>query len=65
MLRNFFSTPNVVGRLLIILLFVGGLVFAGTFNGFIVKTEAKSCCGNEAEAPFSLAVGVMMRVVSV
>ena len=45
MLRNFFSTPNVIGRLMIIMLFVGGVVFAGAFDGFIVETEASSCCG--------------------
>lgn len=45
MLRNFFSPPNVIGRLLIVLLFVGGLVFAGAFNGFVAQTDAKSCCG--------------------
>lgn len=45
MVRNFFSTPNVFGRLLIILLFAGGVVFAGAFDGFVVETEASSCCG--------------------
>ncbi len=40
MLRNFFSTPNLLGRLLVILLFAGGLVFAGAFNGFVVETDA-------------------------
>ena len=45
MIRNFFSTPNVLGRLLIVLLFAGGVVFAGAFDGFVVETEASSCCG--------------------
>ena len=45
MIRNFFSTPNVIGRLMIIMFFVGGVVFAGAFDGFIVETEASSCCG--------------------
>ena len=45
MIRNFFSTPNVIGRLVIILLFAGGVVFAGAFDGFVVETEASSCCG--------------------
>ncbi len=49
MLRNFFSTPNVIGRLLIVLLFVGGLVFAGAFNGFVVETDAQSCCGDRTD----------------
>ncbi len=49
MLRNFFSTPNVMGRLLIVLLLMGGLVFAGAFNGFVVQTDAKSCCGAGTE----------------
>ena len=29
---------------MIALLFVGGFVFAGAFDGFIVETEASSCC---------------------
>lgn len=47
MIRNFFSTPNVIGRLMLILLFVGGVVYAGAFSGFVVETEATSCCGGE------------------
>ena len=47
MIRNFFSPPNIIGRLMIVLLFAGGVVFAGAFDGFVVKTEASSCCGNE------------------
>ena len=50
MLRNFFSTPNILGRLLIVLIFVGGVVFAGAFNGFVVETDAKSCCGGGSDA---------------
>ena len=50
MLRNFFSTPNVIGKLLIVLIFIGGLVFAGAFDGFVVETSAKSCCGGETDA---------------
>lgn len=45
MIRNFFSTPNVLGRLMVILLFAGGLVFAGAYDGFVVETEASGCCG--------------------
>ena len=45
MIRNFFSTPNVIGRLVIVLLFAGGVVFAGAFDGFVVETEASNCCG--------------------
>ena len=45
MIRNFFSTPNIIGRLMIVLLFAGGVVFAGAFDGFVVETEASSCCG--------------------
>ena len=48
MIRNFFSTPNVIGRLMIILLFAGGVVFAGAFDGFVVETQASSCCGGGA-----------------
>ena len=51
MIRNFFSTPNVVGKLMIALLFVGGVVFAGAFDGFVVEIEASGCCGGgEIEA---------------
>jgi len=46
MVRNFFVTPNIIGRLFIVLLFAGGVVFAGAFDGFVVETEASSsCCG--------------------
>lgn len=45
MLRNFLSTPNILGRLLIVLIFAGGVIFAGAFDGFVVETQAKSCCG--------------------
>lgn len=45
MIRNFFATPNIIGRLMIILLFAGGIVYAGVFDGFVVETEASSCCG--------------------
>ncbi len=44
MIRNFLSTPNVLGRLMIVLLFAGGVVFAGVFDGFVVETQASSCC---------------------
>ena len=45
MIRNFFSTPNIIGKLMIALLFVGGVVYAGAFDGFVVETEASICCG--------------------
>ena len=45
MIRNFFSTPNLLGRLLIVMIFAGGVIFAGAFNGFVIETEASSCCG--------------------
>ena len=44
MIRNFFATPTVVGKLMIALLFVSGAVFAGAFDGFVVETEASCCC---------------------
>lgn len=50
MIRNFFSTPNVIGRLVIVLLFAGGVVFAGAFDGFVVETQASSCCGGSTDA---------------
>ena len=46
MIRNFFSTPNVIGRLMIIMFFVGGAVFASAFDGFVVETEVSDCCGS-------------------
>ena len=50
MIRNFFATPNIIGKLMIALLFVGGVVYAGAFDGFIVETEASCCCGGETDA---------------
>ena len=50
MIRNFFSAPNIIGKLMIALLFVGGVVFAGAFDGFVVETEASSCCGGGTDA---------------
>ena len=47
MLKNFLNQPNVIGRLMIVLLFAGGVVFAGAFDGFVVETQASSCCGGE------------------
>ena len=51
MLKNFLNQPNIIGRLMIVLLFVGGVVYAGAFDGFVVETEASSCCGGETDAP--------------
>ena len=53
MIRNFLSTPNILGRLMIVLLFAGGVVFAGAFDGFVVETQASSCCGGMDDAIFS------------
>lgn len=50
MIRNFLSTPNIIGKLMIALLFVGGAVYAGAFDGFVVETEASSCCGGGTDA---------------
>ena len=36
-----------MGCLMIVLIFVGGVIFAGAFNGFVVEIEASSCCGGE------------------
>ena len=57
MLRNFFSTPNVVGRLMIVLLFAGGVVFAGAFDGFVIETEASGCCGGGTSTEASSCCG--------
>lgn len=47
MLKSFFSRPNILFRILVVLIFAGGLVFAGTYDGFFPKTQAEnsSCCG--------------------
>ena len=45
MLKSFFSRPNIFVRLLVVLIFAGGLVFAGTYDGFVVETQTESCCG--------------------
>ena len=34
------------------LLFVGGVVYAGAFDGFVVETEASSCCGGGTDVSF-------------
>ena len=49
MLKNLLNRRVTLGRLIVVLLFAGGLVFAGTFDGFVVKTEAEknSCCGGD------------------
>lgn len=49
MLSTFLSAPKVLGRLLIVLTFVGGVVFAGAFGGFVGQTEAKTCCPCETQ----------------
>ncbi len=49
MLRFFFSNPNFLGRLMVVLLFATGVVFAGAFDGFVVETDGKSCCGGTAD----------------
>ena len=46
----FLNQSNVIGRLMIALLFVGGVVYAGAFDGFVVETEASSCCGGGTDA---------------
>ena len=46
MLKNVLNRQINLGRISLILLFAAGLVFAGTYNGFVVETEAQtSCCG--------------------
>ena len=50
MLKNFFDSPNALGRLMIVLLLAGGVVFAGAFDGFVVQTQASNCCGSGTDA---------------
>lgn len=47
-MKAFFNTKSIVGRVLIVSLLAGGLVFAGTLavNMFVpTPTEASNCCG--------------------
>jgi len=51
MLKNVLNRQINLGRISLILLFAAGLVFAGTYNGFVVESEAQvSCCGS-TDAP--------------
>lgn len=45
MLRLFLSKPNTVGRLFVILLIGGSIIYAFAFDGFVVDTTASCCCG--------------------
>ena len=48
-MKAFFNTKSIVGRVLIVSLLAGGLVFAGAFavNIFVpTPTDAASCCGS-------------------
>lgn len=50
MLKNLLNRRVTLGRLILVLLFAVGLVFAGTYDGFIVETEAeRSCCEDDTE----------------
>ena len=42
MLKSFLSRPNILVRLLVVLVFAGGLVFAATYDGFSPKIQAES-----------------------
>ena len=50
MLTNLLNRRVTLGRLILVLLFASGLIFAGTYSGYVVKTEAEnsSCCGSDA-----------------
>lgn len=52
MLKNVLN-PSGIGRLMIALFFFGGLVYAVAFGGFVVETEASSCCGGVDAEHFS------------
>lgn len=52
-MKAFFNTKSIVGRVLIVSLLAGGLVFAGTLavNMFVpTPTDAASCCGGKRTA---------------
>ena len=53
MLKSFLSHSNVLFRLLVVLVFAGGLVFAATYDGFSPKIQAEnsSCCRGANAAP--------------
>ena len=51
-MKALFNTKSIVGRVVIVLLFTGGLVFAGTFsvNTFVpTSAVASSCCAGAAQ----------------
>ena len=52
MLKSFLSRPNLF-RLLVVLIFAGGLVFAATYDGFSPKTQAESCCSGTDTEPIA------------
>lgn len=54
MLKNFWNQSNPIGRLVVVLLLAGGLVFAGVFSGFVVQPEASSCSCGGTDAPSTL-----------
>lgn len=51
MLKNVLNRRINLGRISLILLFAAGLVFAGTYNGFVVETEAQTSCCGSTDAP--------------
>ena len=51
MLKNVLNRQINLGRISLILLFAAGLVFAGTYNGFVVETEAQTSCCGSTDAP--------------
>ena len=51
MMKGIFTGKDVVGRFITVLLIASGFIFAIAFNGFVVQTEAKSCCGGGIDFP--------------
>lgn len=51
MLKNVLNRQINLGRISLILLFAAGLVFAGTYNGFVVESEAEASCCGSTDAP--------------
>ncbi len=50
MIRIFNRNRNTIGQFMVALIFLGTFGFLFMFDGFAVKSEAKSCCGGGAPA---------------
>lgn len=56
MIHVFYKNRHTIGQLMIALMFVSGSVFMFTFDGFVSKSEATSCCCSGEVAVTAFAV---------